>query len=63
LAEQSFGASRDAISFQSSNRWDIAGATKFGFHTVWINRAGHPDEYSDLPPSAVLRSLEGLPTL
>jgi 2-haloacid dehalogenase len=63
LVEQSFGASRDAISFQSSNRWDIAGATKFGFHTVWINRAGHPDEYSDLPPSAVLRSLEGLPTL
>ena len=50
----------DAVSFQSSNRWDIAGATAFGLRTVWINRAGAPDEYADLPPAAVLRSLEGL---
>jgi 2-haloacid dehalogenase len=63
LVEQEFGAPRDAISFQSSNRWDIAGAQKFGFRTVWINRAGYPDEYADLPPGAVLRSLDGLLTL
>jgi 2-haloacid dehalogenase len=50
----------EAVSFQSSNRWDVAGATAFGFRTVWINRAGAPDEYSDLPAAAVLRSLEGL---
>jgi 2-haloacid dehalogenase len=50
----------DAVSFQSSNRWDIAGATKFGFHTVWINRTSQPDEYADLAPAAVLPSLEGL---
>lgn len=49
-----------AISFQSSNRWDIAGATKFGCRTVWINRLGQPDEYKDLPPSLILPSLEGL---
>jgi 2-haloacid dehalogenase len=60
LVDQAFGASRESISFQSSNRWDIAGATRFGFRSVWINRAGHPDEYADLPPSAVLGSLEGL---
>ena len=29
----------DAVSFQSSNRWDVAGATAYGFRTVWINRA------------------------
>ncbi|MBV9394662.1 MAG: haloacid dehalogenase type II [Methylobacteriaceae bacterium] len=63
LVDDAFGAPRDAISFQSSNRWDIAGARKFGFHTVWINRAGHPDEYADLSPHAVLGSLEGLPAL
>jgi 2-haloacid dehalogenase len=63
LVDREFGARRDAISFQSSNRWDVAGAQKFGFRTVWINRAGHPDEYADLPPSAVLRSLDGLLTL
>ena len=53
----------DAVSFQSSNRWDIAGATAFGFNTVWINRSGEPDEYLDLPPSAVLPDLKSLPTL
>jgi 2-haloacid dehalogenase len=63
LVDREFGARRDAISFQSSNRWDVAGAQKFGFRTVWINRTGHPDEYADLPPSAVLRSLDGLLTL
>ena len=50
------------ISFQSSNRWDIAGAQKFGFRTVWINRTGQPDEYIDLQPSLILPSLEALVT-
>ena len=63
LVDQAFGASRDSVSFQSSNRWDVAGATKFGFRTVWINRAGHPDEYADLLPGATLGSLHGLLTL
>jgi 2-haloacid dehalogenase len=50
----------NAVSFQSSNRWDVAGATKAGFRTVWINRSGQPEEYADLPPSLILPSLEGL---
>ena len=50
----------DVVSFQSSNRWDVAGATRFGFRTVWINRAGLPDEYPDLKPSLILPSLESL---
>ena len=52
----------EAVSFQSSNRWDIAGAAKFGFRTVWINRTNMPDEYRDLAPSLILPSLEGLLT-
>lgn len=52
-----------AVSFQSSNRWDIAGATAFGFRTVWMNRAGMPDEYLDLAPAAVLGDLTGLAAL
>jgi 2-haloacid dehalogenase len=52
----------DKVSFQSSNRWDVAGATKFGFHTVWINRAGLPDEYQDYSPTLVLPTLQGLLT-
>jgi 2-haloacid dehalogenase len=49
-----------AVSFQSSNRWDVAGATRFGFRTVWINRSGQPDEYRDFEPSLILPSLDGL---
>ena len=49
-----------AVSFQSSNRWDVAGAHGFGFRTVWINRAGQPDEYDDHPPALILPSLDGL---
>jgi len=50
----------NAISFQSSNRWDVAGAANYGFRTVWINRTGEPDEYPDLPPDAILPSLDTL---
>jgi 2-haloacid dehalogenase len=55
-----FGVAPQAVSFQSSNRWDIAGAAAFGMKTVWINRHGQPDEYADLPPDRVLDSLSGL---
>ncbi|MCF3638563.1 haloacid dehalogenase type II [Rhizobium sp. TRM95111] len=50
----------NAVSFQSSNRWDVAGATRFGFRTVWINRSNAPDEYGDLGPSLILPSLDAL---
>lgn len=49
-----------SVSFQSSNRWDVAGAAKFGFRTVWVNRTAQPDEYQDYPPSLILPSLDGL---
>ena len=55
-----FGVRPGQVSFQSSNRWDIAGATRFGFQTVWINRGGLPDEYPDLPPGRMLPGLSGL---
>lgn len=48
------------IAFQSSNRWDIAGAKAFGMTCHWINRAGAPDEYADLAPDKVFSSLHGL---
>ena len=54
------GVGADEVSFQSSNRWDIAGATAFGHRTVWVNRTGAPDEYADLPPAIVVRDLRAL---
>ena len=63
LATQRFGLAPARVSFQSSNRWDIAGAAHFGFRPVWINRTGQPDEYADLPPAHVLSGLDQLPSL
>ena len=47
-----------AISFQSSNRWDVAGAARFGMRSVWINRSNQPDEYKQHPPALILPSLQ-----
>jgi 2-haloacid dehalogenase len=56
----SLGVARSEVLFVSSNRWDIAGASAFGFSPLWCNRAGMPDEYADMPPVAVLKDLGGL---
>lgn len=48
------------VAFQSSNRWDIAGATAFGFKCHWINRTNQPNEYDDLSPLKTLGDLKAL---
>ncbi|GJD48211.1 (S)-2-haloacid dehalogenase 4A [Methylobacterium crusticola] len=60
LAPARLGIGRDAIVFVSSNRWDVAGAVAYVLATVWVNRAGLPDEYPDLAPARVIGSLEAL---
>lgn len=60
MAAEALGLGPAAVAFQSSNRWDIAGAKAFGFTCHWINRSGAPDEYPDLAPDAVYTTLEGL---
>jgi 2-haloacid dehalogenase len=57
------GVDAAEVGFVSSNYWDIAGATAFGFRTFWINRAGvMPDELG-LRPFGILASLTDLPPL
>lgn len=60
LAVEAFDAPPEAMTFCSSNRWDIAGASVFGFRCIWINRLGRPDEYPEMPPAEVVTSLAGL---
>jgi 2-haloacid dehalogenase len=55
-----FGGKASDVSFQSSNRWDIAAAKAFGFRCVWVNRTGAPDEYPELAPDRVVRDLRAL---
>ncbi len=60
LSTERFACAPPDISFQSSNRWDIAGAQAFGHRTVWINRAGLPDEYPDMPADVAAKDLTSL---
>lgn len=60
LVCDTFGCLPADISFQSSNRWDIAGATASDWSCVWVNRTNQPDEYTDLPPVETITDLRGL---
>ena len=45
LATDDLNLPPSEIGFVSSNAWDVAGARRFGFQPVWVNRFGLPDEY------------------
>jgi 2-haloacid dehalogenase len=59
-AASSLGFPKEAIGFISSNFWDIAGATSFGFRTFWLNRSSAQADELGVAPSAVLSSLSEL---
>lgn len=60
LVTDRFAVQPGDVTFMSSNRWDIAGANAFGFRTNWVNRAGAPDEYPDMPADRVVKDLTAL---
>lgn len=60
LVTDHFAIAPADVIFVSSNRWDVMGATAFGFRAAWINRGRMPDEYADLAPARVLTDLGGL---
>ena len=62
LATERFACTPADISFQSSNRWDIAAAKAAGMRCVWINRTKAPEEYPDLAPDRVVSDLGALLT-
>lgn len=41
LGPDAFGVPAKNILFVSSNGWDVCGATWFGYHSFWVNRAGN----------------------
>lgn len=52
-----------AVSFQSSNAWDAAAASAFGFRVAWCNRFGQARERLPGAPDVELSSLERLPEI
>lgn len=63
MAVEELAVNASAVSFQSSNAWDAAGASTFGFRVAWINRFGQAVERLPDGPHKELRSLEPLPAL
>src|SRR4051812_10922728 len=63
MVTERFGVSAADVAFVSSNRWDVMGATAFGFRCVWVNRANLPDEYPEFAPVMVARDLASLATI
>lgn len=58
-----FGCHRDEVLFVSSNGWDAAAATGYGFTTAWVKRSGDPMDRLPWTPAHVLRDLTGIPAL
>ena len=60
-AAASLGIPKEAIGFVSSNYWDIAGATSFGFRTFWLNRSAVAADELGITPTAICTNLAELP--
>ena len=58
-----FGCPRDEVLFVSSNGWDAAAATGYGFETAWANRAGEPADRLPWVPVHELDDLTTIPQL
>jgi 2-haloacid dehalogenase len=54
---QRLGMKPREVCLVSSNRWDIAGGVAVGLRSIWVNRAGMPDEYFDAQPDQDVTSL------
>ena len=63
LVEAELGTPRDEVLFVSSNGWDVAAAAGYGFHTVWVNRAGLPPEELPFGPAHETADLTAIPSL
>jgi 2-haloacid dehalogenase len=60
LVTDTFALAPADVAFVSSNRWDVMGATAFGFQCIWVNRANLPEEYPELAPVRVVQNLSAL---
>jgi 2-haloacid dehalogenase len=58
-----FGCAKDEVLFVSSNGWDAACATGYGFTTAWVNRASEPMDRLPWTPAHVLSDLTSIPDL
>ncbi|MEL6584222.1 MAG: haloacid dehalogenase type II [Pseudomonadota bacterium] len=58
-----FGTAREEVLFVSSNGWDAAAASGYGFQTVWVNRLALPQDRLWAAPAQSLSDLTTIPDL
>ena len=58
LVEEKLGVIPGKTNFFSSNAWDVAGASVFGFSVVWVNRFNQPAERLPGMPRLTVKNLE-----
>ncbi|SFO87729.1 haloacid dehalogenase type II [Tranquillimonas alkanivorans] len=63
LVAMHLGCQPGQVLFVSSNGWDAASATGYGFTTAWVNRAGEPVDRLPARPHHVLSDLSTIPDL
>jgi 2-haloacid dehalogenase len=63
LVGRQFGCPASEVLFVSSNGWDAAAASGYGFRTVWVNRAGDPMDRLPWRPAHVASDLTAVPEL
>ena len=61
MASRALGVEPREILFVSSNGWDVAGASSFGFRTCWCNRANAPAEELEVTPDYEVDRLDAIP--
>ncbi|MEL7343716.1 MAG: haloacid dehalogenase type II [Pseudomonadota bacterium] len=63
MGPEQLGIEAEETFFISSNGWDIAGSSAFGYRAIWINRAGLAMDRMPAEPEHTLDGLTGLPAL
>lgn len=63
LAVDGLNVRPEEIVFQSSNAWDAAGASAFGFNVAWVNRFGQSEERLPGKPDVEIKTLLELPDI
>ncbi len=63
LVGRAFDCAPAEVLFVSSNGWDAAAATGYGFRAAWVNRGGAPMDRLPWRPAHVLEDLTGVAAL
>jgi 2-haloacid dehalogenase len=58
-----FGCAPDEVLFVSSNGWDAAAASAYGFRTLWVNRMGLPVDRLPGRPHDIAADLTAVPDM